>query len=423
LPYRANRPKDRLIIGHCILRIPPTSIAFTFLLGLLATLPAFGIDMALPSLKATSVSLGVSASQVGLTISVFMLGFGVASLICGPVSDRYGRKPIVVFGCVIFIIAGIGCALAQSLAALLMWRTVQGAGAASTVVAMAIIRDLFEGQAARVKISFVIVATNVAPMIAPSTGAALLTVGGWRLIYVVLVALGLILLSAMWLGFAESARIDAANRLTPSAIVRDYIRVLMHPACLGYILVSATAFGTVFSYATGSSLYLINIVGLRPDQYGLIFSATALAVIGGALLDGRLSAWGVAPGYPLTIGLALLVVSATLLLVMTLAGWMPLPLVISLFIVVAFAFGMIAPNATHGAMQPLPQIAGAVGAASGCILTVAGAISSALVAILFDGHSALSMTAVMALCALLAMVSYLLIARRAEHVVLRSRSG
>ena len=158
-------------------------------------------------------------------------------------------------------------------------------------------------------------------------------------------------------------------------------------------------------------------MGLRPDQYGLVFAATSLGIMAGAFLNGRLSAWGVVPGYPLTIGLALAVIAAMSLLTMTLADWMPLAPVISLLVLGTFAFGLIAPNAMQGAMQPLPQIAGAAGAATGCIQMTTGAVVSGLVAMLHDEHSALSMTALMAVCSLLALVSYLLLARPAERAV------
>ncbi|WP_146690818.1 Bcr/CflA family efflux MFS transporter [Bradyrhizobium canariense] len=400
------------------MRIPPASMAFTLLMSFLVALPSFGIDMSLPAITETAAALGVAPAQAGLTMSLFMLGFAVAPLFYGPASDRYGRKPVVVFACTLFIIAGLGCALARSLLALLMWRVVQGAGAgAGMTIALAIIRDLFEGQAARTKLSYVAIATMMVPMIAPTAGAALLALGGWRLIHTVLAGVGLLLLLAMLLGFDESARIDPANRLVPSIIARNYLRVLMHPLCLGYILVNAAAFGALFAYVSGSSLFLINGVGLRPLQYGLVFAATSLGIMTGAFLNSQLSAQGVSPFYPLTAGLVLAAVSTTLLLAMTLAGWMPLSLVISLLVLGNLAFGLIAPNAMQGAMQPLPQIAGAAGAATGFIQMAIGAVVSGLVVALYDGHSALSMTAFMALCSLLALVSYLLLARPAERVV------
>jgi DHA1 family bicyclomycin/chloramphenicol resistance-like MFS transporter len=396
-------------------------MAFTLLLSFLVALPSFGIDMSLPALTATGAALRVAPAQAGLMMSLFMLGFAVAPLFYGPASDRYGRKPVVVFACVLFIIAGIGCALSRSLPALLTWRVVQGAGAgASMTIALAIIRDLFEGQDARTKLSYVAIATMIVPMIAPTAGAALLALGGWRLIHAVLAGVGVLLLLAMLLGFAESAPVDPANRLVPSVIARNYLRVLMHPLCLGYILVNGAAFGTLFAYVSGSSLFLINVVGLTPERYGLVFAATSLGIMAGALLNSRLSASGVLPDYPLAIGLVLAAASAMSLLAMTLAGWMPLPLVISLLVLGTLAFGLIAPNAMQGAMQPLPQIAGAAGAATGCIQMTMGAVASGLVAALYDGHSALSMTALMAVCSLIALGSYLMVARPAERVVLPS---
>lgn len=402
-------------------RLPPTSMAFTLLLGLLVALPSFGIDMSLPALTSVGAALGVAPERAGLMMSLFMLGFAVAPLFYGPVSDRYGRKPVVVFACMLFAIAGIGCAFARSLPTLLVWRVVQGAGAgASMTITLAIVRDLFEGQAARTRLSYVSIATMVVPTIAPSAGAALLALGGWRVIHAVLGGVGLLLLLAMLIGFTESARLDPANRLVPSVIARNYLRVLMNPLCLGYILINAAAFGALFAYVSGSSLFLINVVGLRPGQFGVVFAATSLGIMAGAFLNGRLSTWGVAPFYPLTAGLVLAVVTATALLLMTLVGWMPLTPVILILIVGNFAFGLIAPNAMQGAMQPLPQIAGAAGAATGCIQMATAAVVSGLVALLHDQHSALSMTALMSVCSLVALAAYLLLARPAERAIVQA---
>jgi MFS transporter, DHA1 family, multidrug resistance protein len=108
-----------------VLRIPPHSLGFTLLLGFLVALPSFGIDMSLPSLTATAAALGAAPAQVGLMMSLFMLGFAVAPLVYGPASDRYGRKPVVLFACMLFVVAAIGCALSRSLPSLLTCRLVQ----------------------------------------------------------------------------------------------------------------------------------------------------------------------------------------------------------------------------------------------------------------------------------------------------------
>jgi MFS transporter, DHA1 family, multidrug resistance protein len=392
----------------------PSSFAFTALLGLLASVPFSSIDMSLPAVTATGAALGALPGEVGLTMSVFMLSLAAAPLVYGPLSDRYGRKPVAVSGVALFVVGSVACALAPSLPALLIWRLFQGAGAAaSSTLAMAIVRDLFQGQAARAKIANVVIAINVATVVAPTAGAALLAWGGWRSIYATQAAIGTVLLLALLAGFAESAKIDPANRLIPSVIARGYRRVLTQPICFGYILVGAAAGGTVFAYVTGSSLFFIDVVGLKPNQYGLIFSACSAAVMSGAFLDGRLGASGISPAHVLMTGLSLSAAAATLLLAMTLAGWMPLALVVALLIIVALAFGLSMPTMMNATMQPLPEIAGAVSAAAGSVQMTAGAASGGLVSLLYDGRSALSMTAVMTLCSLAALLSYLLVARPA----------
>ena len=228
----------------------PASFAFTLLLGFLAAVPYSGIDINLPALAATAATLDVSPSEVGLTMSAFMLSLAVAPLLYGPVSDRFGRKPVVAFGIALFVVASLACALARSLPALLICRFVQGIGAASTAMTFAIVRDLFGETTARTKIANVVVAINVVTVIAPTAGAALLTIGGWRLIYAIEAAIGALLLLAVMLGFAESAKIDPTSRLAPAAVIRSYVRVLTHPVSLAYILVGAAGGATVFAYVT-----------------------------------------------------------------------------------------------------------------------------------------------------------------------------
>ncbi|MET4241337.1 multidrug effflux MFS transporter [Bradyrhizobium sp. RT10b] len=402
------------------MRIQPASFAFTLLLGLLASVPYSGIDMSLPALAATGAALGAPPADVGFTMSVFMLSLATAPLVYGPVSDRYGRRPVVVFGVTLFVVGSLACALAQSLPVLLVCRFGQGCGAASTTLTFAIIRDLFEGDNARAKMANVVIAINVVTLIAPTAGAALLALGSWRLSYTIQFVMGLVLLIALVTGFAESAKIDQTNRLAPSIIGRSYLQVLRHPISFAYILVGAAAGGTVMAYVTGSSLFFINSMGLRPNRYGLIFSACSGSVMAGAFLDRRLVAWNVSPAYVLMRGLTVSAVASGLLLATTLVGWVPLLLVVSLLVAVGLAFGLTIPNAIRATMHPLPQIAGAVGAVSGSIQMMAGAVSSGLVACLYDGRSALSMAAVMTPCSLLALASYLLIARPAERRVFAS---
>lgn len=397
------------------MRIEPDSFAFTLLLGFLAAVPYSGIDINLPALAATGATLGTSASDVGLTMSAFMLSLATAPLIYGPVSDRLGRKPILAFGLALFVAASLGCARASSLPVLLLCRFVQGIGAAATATTFAIIRDLFDGNAARGKIANVMVAVNVATVIAPTAGAALLAVAGWQSIYAAQAGIGLMLLVVVLFRFAESATTGRSSRLALSDAIDSYRRVVTHPVSFAYILVGAAGGATVFAYVTGASLFFVGAVGLRPEQYGLIFSACSGAVMAGAFLDGQLGRRGISSARTLATGLTLSATASIALLAMTLAGWMPTSFVVVLLMMVAFGFGLSVPNVMSATMQRLPEIAGAVSAAAGSIQLTAGALSSGLVAVRFDGRTALSMTAVMAASSLLALILYLLVARPAER--------
>jgi MFS transporter, DHA1 family, multidrug resistance protein len=401
-------------------RIHPNSFAFTLLLGLLSALPTFGIDMILPTLTATGTALGAPPSDVGMAMSTYLLALGVSLLVYGPISDHFGRKPIVVFGCWLVIVASIGCIFAQSLPQLLVFRALQGAGASGPAMgAVTMVRDLFDGAVARAKMSYLVFAVNIVPMVAPTVGAMLLAFGGWRVIYLVPIAAGLVLLPAMR-SVPESATIDPGARLRPMTIARDYIRVLMHPVCLGNILCNAAAAGAVFAYITGSSLFFINALGLTPNQYGLIFGVSSISVMAGASLNKHLGAWGVSPGPMIAIGLGVATALAGLLLIMAIAGGKSIFVVMLVMIGVAVSFGLISPNAMNGAMQPMPQIAGSVTAVLVFVQMIAAATSSALVARLFDGHSAFSMALVMSFCCVLAIAAYVCIAQPAERLALAS---
>jgi DHA1 family bicyclomycin/chloramphenicol resistance-like MFS transporter len=406
------------------LRRPAGAIGFILLLGLMASLPGFGVDMALPALADTAASLGVPTHSAGLTISSYMISFGIAPLFFGPVSDRWGRRPVVTFGCIVFVLAGIGCVLSSSLPLLIIYRIIQGIGAAAMTLAIVIARDSFDESVVREKISYIVMAIYVSPIAAPIAGAALLGLGGWRTIYAVLVAFGIMLLVGVWFGLHESPRRGAAERLSLPALARDYGRVLSHPAARAYMTAAAASFGVVAAYATGSSLFFIQIIGMSPDRYAVIFGLTAAASIGGAFLDSRLSARGISPIYPLSIGLAIVASASFTLLVMALVGWMPVPVAVALFGTITFSGGMVAPGITQGALQQIPQMAGTVSAASNCLAMTAGSLSSALTAVLFDGRTALSMAGIMTFCSFATLVSLWIASRHAgQRAIMQSREA
>jgi MFS transporter, DHA1 family, multidrug resistance protein len=398
------------------MRIRPNSLGFTLLLGALAALPPLAIDMGLPALAALGTSFNASPAATGLTLSLFMAGFAIAQLVFGPFSDCYGRRPILLMGCGVFALANVMCAIAPSINALIIWRFIAGAGAgAAAVLEMAIVRDLFEGSAARAQFSYINLVTSIAPMIAPIIGAKVLVVTGWRSIYGVLAVGGFVLLITIALGFRESIPHRDKNEIAPHHLIQTYRRVLGDRICVGYALVNGLSFGCLFAYVAGSPLVLIDILGLSTTVYSWCFASTALAIMAGSFLNGHLSLRGVPSSRLLKVGLRLAVASAIALVLVSISNNLRVVTLMPLLVLNTFCFGLIAPNAKHGALQPLPDVAGVAAAVLGFTqMLLGGTLASVIVAFLYDGRTATAMTSVMTLFALAAIAAYANIVRPAE---------
>jgi DHA1 family bicyclomycin/chloramphenicol resistance-like MFS transporter len=392
-----------------------SSAAFSAVLGLLAALPTFGTDMILPSLSATAAALGAPSAEIGSAMSLYLLSLGGAPLLFGPLSDHFGRKPVVIWGCLILIAGSIGCILAQSLPQLLAFRVLQGIGASGPgMAAFSIVRDRFDGEAARAKMSFVVLVINIVPMLAPSLGAVLLGVGGWRLIYAAPIAAALVLLLVMPF-LKEPAPLQTSSPLGPAEAIAVYLRILTSSVFLGNALCNAAVGGAVYAYITGSSLFFIDALGFSPERYGIIFGASSLSVMGGAVLSRHLSARGVSVGRVNVLGLTLATLVAVILFLSALARTTsPVP-VIAAMTGVALAFGLISPNAMHAAIQPMPEAAGSASAMALLLQTALAAVTSYLVAWLFDGRTGLSMAGVMLGSCLVGAGSYSALSRPCER--------
>jgi len=404
-------------------RLAQNSLPFTLLLGALVTLASFATDMGLPVLAATAHSLGIPPGRAALTLSVFVAGFALGPLLFGPLSDHLGRRPVLLFGCAMFAFFGALGAFSQTLGALLLWRFLMGVGAgACSVLVLAIVRDLFTGAEARVKQSYVNLAGGVAPIIAPTLGIAIASFGGWRAIYAALAIGATVLLIVATIGLDETVTRGEPGTLTVRGVVSSYLRVVRNPVSLGYILVIAFNFGCLFAYVSASSLVLIGLLGVSQRMYGLLFAATALGLTTGALTSARLSHRGVAHSTLISWGLAAVLSTAVATVVLTLAGWLRVWLLVPLVIVGFVGHGTVRPNAAQGALEPMSSIAGVASAMLSGTQMLVGAISSALVAELFDGRTAIAMTGMMAISATLSVLVYVLVVRPAEHAAAPSRS-
>ncbi|HYD53125.1 MAG TPA: multidrug effflux MFS transporter [Gemmatimonadaceae bacterium] len=396
--------------------LAPASPWYTLLLGALVTLASFATDMGLPVLDGTAASLGVSPARAALTLSVFMAGFAAGPLVCGPLSDRFGRRPLLLAGCAAFALFGLLGTVAGSLTTLLVGRTLMGMGAGTvSVLVVATVRDLYSGREARTRQSYVNMAGGVAPIIAPTLGVSIAALGGWRAIYAALTIGGIGLLVLAWLFLRETAPLSRVRALTPRRILGDYGRVLRQPLSVGNALVVALSFGCLFAYVSGSSLVLIGVVGVSARTYGAIFAATASGLVAGALLNARLTRQGVPHTRLLRTALVVAAVAALLLLALALLDALPLRVLVPLLVLGNVAHGVMRPNAVQGALEPSPEIVGVASALLSGLQMLVGASASAIAASLFDGRSALAMTGTMSVCAVGALAVYLVVVRPAER--------
>jgi DHA1 family bicyclomycin/chloramphenicol resistance-like MFS transporter len=384
------------------LRIAPKSFAFTMLLGLLAALPALSIDISAPTLVLLPQALNTSLTVAGLTLSLFMAGFALGQLGGGRLSDRSGRRPVLLTGLICFTAAGVGCALARSGPALLVFRLVQGIGAgACSVLAFAMVQDLFEGNQARSKRSYVTVVFGIVPMFAPALGAWLVHLAGWRAVHGVLAVAGAGLIPIIWWGVPESLR--ESMRGEPQAAGADpgpagRARLRDDRQFISFAAVNALSYGAIFAYIAGSPTVVIGQMGLSASVYAGLFACTAAALAAGAWTSGRLSRHGVAAAGLLGPNLTI-AAGAALALAVTcigLAGVTARTVPVALLLVILFSRGVTAPSLQHLAIERQRERAGTASAAIGVSQLVAGALTSAAVAVLLPHLRYLAVAAPMA---------------------------
>jgi MFS transporter, DHA1 family, multidrug resistance protein len=359
----------------------PHSVGFTFLIGALAALPPLSIDLGLPALNLLYASLGASPAQAAMTLSLFLAGFGAAQLVMGPLSDRFGRRPVMLGGMTLYAAAGIGCALAPTIEALLAFRLLEGIGAAGgTTLAMAVVRDSFDGQAGRIKMSQVSMVITIAPIIAPTLGGLILLLGEWRLIYLVLGLAGIALVLAVYFGLDESRPPTPGTRLD---LLGRYAAVFRHRRTMGYVLVNTLGSGGLFAFIAASPLVLMGTMGVSVQVFGLLFAITSSGILIGSAINNRLARNGVSARVPLAIGLSIAPLAALAATAFMAMGIVSLQTFIPFVVMVGICRGLTTPNITHAALEPVPQHAGTTAALMGCGQMLCMALSGVIVATLY----------------------------------------
>ena len=388
-------------------RLGPFAILLTAVVGL----GALSIDMFLPSLPALAAFYRTDAATAQLTVTLFLAGLAPSQLVWGPLSDRFGRRRVLVSGLGLYAAAGLACALAPSIRLLIVARVVQAFGAGSgPVVARAIVRDVYpREQAARV-LGLMGTAQALNPILAPILGGLLHVAFGWRAVFVVLAGFGtLFVIAAAAVAPETNVRPDV-TALHPARLAENLGTLLADRAYLGYVAVVTFMFCGQFAFISGSSFVLIQGLGVSPDVYGLCFGAVAVGIMAGSFITSRLA--GRVPGDRVIVaGTALGAVAGLVMAGIAWAGVATVAAVIAPMFFFALGLGLSNPNAVAGAVGPYPHMAGLAAAIVGVVQMTGSALYGIGVGHLADG-SAVPMATAIASAGLAAFVAFALLRRR-----------
>lgn len=365
-----------LEIGHSSTDANRVSGDIVLLLAGLAAVGTLATNIILPAFPRMGAELGLTGAQLGLLLSSFFLTFALGQLVVGPLSDRFGRKMLVLGGLLIFVAGSLIAALADSLHWLVAGRVIQALGAcAASVLARAIARDLFQGEALGKALSLTMIAGAVAPGFSPLLGSILVDLSGWRMsfVFVAFCAAALALLYLRRVG--ETHPVEARSELALSSVAATYRALIGDPRFLLPALAVSMVLGGLFSFFAAAPGVLMGQIGLTPLQLGLSFAATVLIVFAAGLLAPRL-----ARRYSdRTVGLAGLIAFATGALAMVVVAAQPTYWSFTAALsIVLFGMGLINPLGTAIALQPFGRQAGSASALLGFLQMGSAAIGSTL---------------------------------------------
>lgn len=263
----------------------------TLLLAGMSALGPFAIDAYLPAFAGIAKSVNASPAQMQQTLSAYLFAFAFMNLFHGALSDALGRKPVILAGIAMFGVASVGCAMAQSIETLILFRALQGlANGAGMVVSRAVIRDLFAPAQAQKVMSQVTIVFGLAPAIAPMVGGLLYEHADWHSIFWMLAGLSLALAASLMLWLPETLPVAARQPLAVMPMMRGYRQLLLSPRFLLLCVTSSVPFNGMFLYVLCAPSFLGDILGLPPSQYFWFFIVTISGIMGGAFASGRLAA-------------------------------------------------------------------------------------------------------------------------------------
>ncbi|WP_052383913.1 multidrug effflux MFS transporter [Litchfieldella xinjiangensis] len=385
-------------------------MALVILLALLTALDAMAIDMYLPGMPMIAQTYDVSAGSVQQTLSVFLAGLALGQCLYGPLLDRFDRRMPLMAGLVIFVAGSIAAALAPTLEWLLAARFAQAIGAAAGLVApRAIVADLCDVSSSARIFSLLMQVMMIAPVVAPMMGGFLLEHGGWRGIFWVLAALGLVGLMWSLMSIPESLDPERRVALSVGNVVRGYLVQSRRRVYMAYTAAGGFVLGSLFTYISAAAFVFTEHFGMTPTHFSYLFAANSVGLIIGGIVANKLSARGMTPARVTYIGLGMHALAGALLSLAVTSGMATFKVYVGLLAVAIGSLGLVFGNLTALTMNHGGRQAGVASALMGTLHYLLAAGVGYLVSLATQGPALMPLT--IALCGIMAIALCVLAAR------------
>lgn len=388
---------------------PPHILTLVLLTGL----SALSMNVFLPSLPGMTAYFQTDYQTMQLSVGLYLAVSAVLQILIGPMSDKLGRRPVILWGIVLYLLATIGCLLSQNVVIFLIFRMAQATIAVGMVLGRAAVRDMYPADKAASMLGYVAMGMAVVPMLGPPIGGALDQLFGWQSNFILLIVAALLLLLLVWRDFGETAHVSGKTLLEQ---FREYPELFRSPRFWGYTLTATSASGTFFVFLGGAPFVGSEVFGLSAARLGIFFGAPAVGYFTGNFLSGRFSSqvglngmafWGSMVNF-------VAVLAGLLLFALGFVHW---AVFFSYMVFVGLGNGMTIPNATSGCLSVRPHLAGTASGLSGSVMLATGAGLSALAgAILTPGSGPVPMLALQAVIGALGVVAMVIVLHRTRQI-------
>ena len=380
---------------------------------LMAGVSAMGMSVFLPSLPAMAAEFGTDYSVMQLSVSAYLGFTAIIQIIVGPLSDRFGRRPVTLAALFIFALASLGCYLAQSAEMFLVFRMLQAAVAVGMVLSRAIVRDMVPQDQAASMIGYVTMGMSLVPMVAPSIGGLLDTTFGWRSTFLFLVFIGL---GLMWLCWADQGETASSKNMSFREQLHEMPELFGSPRFWGYVFAAAFSSGTFFAFLGGGPYVATQVYDQPVAMTGLFLGMPAIGYALGNFLSGRFSVvMGI--NRMIVIGSILQLTGLGSSLALSYLGFGSAWMFFGFVTFVGLGNGLVLPNANAGLLSVRPHLAGTASGVGGAIMIGGGAILAAIAGALLErGNGSFPLQWIMFLSSVAAFLSILFVLARARKV-------